>query len=122
MVALLAKPARLDQVAIGISGLCLVHCITTAVLIVFVSAAGDFLGAPMVHEIGLILAMGLGAVALGRGVAEHGFLLPSSVGALGLGVMAGALQMHHGPAEAAYTMAGVSLLALGHRLNCIAAD
>jgi len=57
-----------------------------------------------------------------RGVAEHGFMLPSSIGALGLGVMAGALEMHHGAIEALYTMVGVSILALGHRLNCIAAD
>lgn len=122
MVATFAKPGRLDHLAIGLSGLCLVHCVTTAVLLVFLSAAGDFLGAPIIHEVGLILAMGLGAVALGRGVAEHGFMLPLSVGALGLGVMAGALQMPHGPTEAAYTMMGVSILALGHRLNFMAAD
>ena len=30
----------------------------------------------------------LGAVALGRGVVEHGFMMPSSVGSIGLGVMA----------------------------------
>ncbi|HET9810483.1 MAG TPA: MerC domain-containing protein [Sphingomicrobium sp.] len=121
-MAVLAKPGRLDRIAIALSGLCIVHCITTAVLIVVVSAAGDFLGAPIIHEIGLMLAMGLGAIALGKGVAEHGFMLPSAVGALGLGVMAGALEMPHGGVEAAYTIAGVSLLALGHRLNCLAAE
>ena len=122
MVAAFAQPGRLDRIAMSLSGLCLVHCVSTAVLVVFLSSAGDFLGAPIVHEAGLIVAMVLGAIALGRGVAEHGFMLPSSVGALGLGVMAGALQLPHGPVEAAYTMAGVSVLALGHRLNCIAAD
>ena len=80
------------------------------------------LGAPVIHETGLAVAMILGAIALGRGVAEHGFMLPSSIGALGLGVMAGALEMHHGAIEALYTMVGVSILALGHRLNCIAAE
>jgi hypothetical protein len=122
MVASLAQPGRLDRIAMGLSGLCLVHCVSTAVLVVFLSAAGDFLGAPIIHEAGLVFAMILGAIALGRGVAEHGFLLPSSVGALGLGVMAGALSLPHGPIEAAYTMVGVSVLALGHRLNCIATE
>lgn len=117
-----AQPGRLDRIAMGVSGLCLVHCVSTAVLVVFLSAAGDFLGAPIIHETGLVVAMMLGAIALGLGVAEHGFMLPSSIGALGLGVMAGALEMPHGAVESLYTMVGVSILALGHRLNCIAGD
>jgi len=114
--------SRLDRVAMGLSGLCLVHCLATAVLLGLVSAAGGFLGAPIVHEVGLTLAMGLGAVALGRGVVEHGFMLPSAVGGLGLGVMAGALTLPHGGHEAAYTSAGVMILALGHRLNALAGE
>jgi hypothetical protein len=49
-------------------------------------------------------------------------MLPSAVGGLGLGVMAGAVTLPHGPGEAIYTMMGVVILALGHRLNFIAAD
>ena len=106
----------------GLSGLCLVHCLATAVLLGLVSAAGGFLGAPIIHEVGLTLAMLLGSVALGRGVFEHGFMMPSSVGALGLGVMAGALSLPHNGTEALYTVVGVGILALGHQLNRIAAD
>lgn len=106
----------------GLSGLCLVHCIATAVMLAALASAGGLLGAPIIHEVGLTLAMVLGAVALGRGVMEHGFMMPSAVGALGLGVMAGALQLPHDGTEAVYTMLGVGLLALGHRLNCMAAD
>jgi hypothetical protein len=36
--------------------------------------------------------------------------------------MAGALTMQHDGSEALYTIVGVSLLALGHQLNRIAAD
>ena len=108
---------RLDRMAIGLSGLCLVHCVATTVLMAMVSAVGGFLGAEWIHEVGLAIAMVLGAVALGRGIVDHGFMMPSAVGGLGLGVMGGALSMPHGGAEAACTIVGVLILALGHDLN-----
>ena len=109
----------LDRVAILISGLCVVHCLATAVALAVLSAAGGILGAPIIHEIGLTLAIGLGAVALGRGVVEHGYILPLAIGALGLGMMAGAMSLPHdgGHAEALWTVIGVGVLALGHDLN-----
>ena len=113
---------RLDRVAIGLSGLCLVHCLATAVLLALVASAGGILGSPWIHEIGLGLAMIMGAIALGRGILEHGYTMPSAVGGLGLGVMAGALTMPHNGTEAVYTVVGVAILALGHRLNHIAAE
>lgn len=113
---------RIDRVAIGLSGLCLVHCLATAVLLGLLSAAGGWLGSPAIHEVGLSAAMILGAFALGRGIVDHGFMLPSSVGALGLGVMAGALRLPHDGSEAMATVAGVLVLALGHELNRIAAE
>ena len=122
MLQLSIPTARLDRLAMGISGLCLVHCLATAVLLAVVSAAGGFLGSHIIHEVGLTLAMVLAAVALGRGVIDHGFLMPSAVGGLGLGVMAGALTMPHDGTEAVFTIVGVMIVALGHRLNQMAAD
>ncbi|HXG80428.1 MAG TPA: MerC domain-containing protein [Sphingomicrobium sp.] len=113
---------RLDQLAIGLSGLCLVHCLATAVMLALVSAAGSMLGSPWIHEVGLGLAMVMGAIALGRGILEHGYSMPSAVGGLGLGVMAGALTLPHDGTEALYTVVGVAILALGHRLNFIASE
>ena len=121
-MALALPTNRLDRVAIGLSGLCIVHCLATAVLLGLLSAAGSFLGAAIIHEVGLSLAMILGAFALGRGITEHGYMMPSSVGALGLGVMAGALTMPHDGREATWTVVGVTILALGHELNRIAAE
>jgi hypothetical protein len=122
-MSLLAIPShRLDRYAIGLSGLCLVHCLATSVLLALVSAAGGILGAPIIHEVGLGLAMIMGAIALGRGILEHGYSMPSAVGGLGLGVMAGALTLPHDGTEAVYTVIGVGILALGHRLNFIAAE
>ncbi len=113
---------RLDRLAIGLSGLCVVHCLATTVFLALVASAGGMLGAEWVHELGLVLAMIMGAIALGRGIVEHGFMMPSSIGALGLGVMAGALTLPHDGGEALFTVVGVAILALGHRLNHIAAE
>jgi hypothetical protein len=122
MLQLAFPTGRLDRIAMGISGLCLVHCLATAVLLGLISAAGSSLGAPWIHEVGLSLAMILGAIALGRGIVEHGFMMPSAVGGLGLGVMAGALTLPHDGTEALSTVVGVMILALGHRLNVMASE
>jgi hypothetical protein len=122
MAQLTLHRSRLDGIAMGLSGLCLVHCVATAVLLAFVSAAGSFLGAPIIHEVGLTLAMIIGAFALGRGILEHGFMMPAAIGALGLGVMAGALTLPHDGSEALATVFGVMILALGHRLNLMASE
>ena len=118
----LLNTSRLDRLAMGLSGLCLVHCLASAVLLGLLSAAGGFLGAPILHEVGLVLAMIFGVVALGRGIVEHGYMMPSAIGGLGLGVMAGALTLPHDGNEALFTIVGVLILALGHRLNGIAAE
>lgn len=113
---------RLDRLAMGLSGLCAVHCVATAVLLGLLASAGGFLGQPIIHEVGLALAMIIGAFALGRGILEHGFMLPSAIGALGLGVMAGALSLPHDGREPIYTIIGVMIVALGHRLNSLASE
>ena len=113
----------LDRLAMGLSGLCLVHCIGTSVLLALMSAAGGMLLNPLIHEVGLSLAIGLGAVALGRGVLTHGYLAPAVVGSFGLGIMAGALSLPHDAGhgllggEAFWTVIGVGILAFGHDLN-----
>jgi len=104
----------------GLSGLCAVHCVATAVLLGLLASAGGMLGKPIIHEVGLSLAMILGTVALGRGIREHGFILPSAVGAVGLTLMAYAMSLHETGFEPLVTIAGVSVLALGHRLNMMA--
>jgi hypothetical protein len=111
---------RLDRIAMGLSGLCAVHCVATAVLLGLLASAGGLLGKPIIHEVGLSLAMVLGAIALGRGIREHGFVLPSLVGVVGLATMAYAMSLHETGYEPAFTILGVSVLALGHRLNMMA--
>jgi hypothetical protein len=112
-----ARNGVMDRLAIALSGLCVVHCLASAVFVTLLASAGGLLVAPAIHEVGLTMAIMLGIVALGRGVMEHDFMMPSAVGSLGLGVMAGAMTMEHGVAETVYTVVGVLILALGHDLN-----
>ncbi|MBI0475041.1 MerC domain-containing protein [Sphingomonas sp. MA1305] len=109
----------LDRMAIALSGLCVVHCVASAVLLAMLSAAGGLLLNPIFHEVGLVFAILLGAIALGRGIAEHGYWMPAAMGAFGLGIMAGAMSLPHdgGGAETLWTVIGVGLLAFGHDLN-----
>jgi hypothetical protein len=117
MVAGSIRNGTLDRLGIALSGLCLVHCIASAVLVAVLASAGGALLDHRIHAVGLVLAILLGLVALGRGIAEHGFMMPAAIGGLGLGVMCGALTLPHDSGEVLYTLAGVVILALGHDLN-----
>ncbi|SMF66935.1 MerC mercury resistance protein [Allosphingosinicella indica] len=107
----------MDRLGIMLSGLCVVHCVASAVFVAMLASAGGALLDPAIHEIGLSLAILLGVFALGRGIVDHGYMMPAAVGSLGLGVMAGAMTLDHGLGSTLYTVLGVALLALGHDLN-----
>jgi uncharacterized membrane protein len=106
-----------DRLAIGLSGLCLIHCVASAIFVALLATAGGFLLNPAIHEVGLTFAIGLGIAALGRGILVHGFMMPPAIGGLGLGVMAGSLSLPEGGSGTLYTILGVAILALGHDLN-----
>ena len=114
------KNGTLDRVAMTLSGLCLVHCLATALLLGTLSTLGGMLGSPLIHEAGLALAIVLGVLALGNGIVEHGRFLPPSIGGLGIGAMTAAMALPHGGSELVATMIGVALLATGHFLNRLA--
>lgn len=111
----------IDRLAIGLSGLCLVHCIGTAVLLATMASVGGVLVSHEVHEIGLMLAISFAVIGLLRGVFTHGLLAPFVTGCFGLGLMTGALARTHDGVEIAATMIGVTVVALGHHMNLRAA-
>ena len=107
----------LDRIAIGLSGLCLLHCVAGFVLLSLFALGGDWLD-HRVHVFGLLFAMPLAAVALWRGFRRHGRLPIGALGLLGLAVMAASLAVTHGQIiEMLVSMAGVSLLAAAHWQN-----
>jgi hypothetical protein len=117
MLAKVGANGSMDRVAIALSGLCLVHCLASAIFVAMLASAGGLLLDPIIHEVGLTFAIALGMLALGRGIVDHGFMMPSAVGGVGLGVMAGSLTLHGDAMGTVYTIVGVAILALGHDLN-----
>ncbi len=119
--ALLRKDGLWDRIAVIISGLCLIHCISTIVLVALLSSAAGVLLDPIIHEVGIAIAIALGLFTLGRGISDHGFYMPAIVGGIGLSIMAAAVfighEGSHGGMEILLTMVGVGILALGHNLN-----
>lgn len=112
---------RLDQLGIGLAGLCALHCMITMVVVSALGLGGHFLLEENIHRIGLALAVGVAAVAIGWGVLRHRRMLPFVVAMTGLVLMAAALVVEHGSNELLLTLAGVSIVSLGHVLNLRAA-
>ncbi len=112
-----SRTSLLDGLAIGLSSICLVHCLGTAIVLALLASAAGPLLDPRIHEFGLGLAILLAAVALGRGVAAHRRIRPIALGVAGLGLMSGGLMVSHGPVELALTIVGVGLLAGAHYVN-----
>ena len=117
MVDRVVRGGRLDNLAVMLSGLCLVHCLASVLLLGALSSAAAWLGNPLIHEVGLVLAIAFGAIALVGGAVSHRRLRPVVLGGFGLGLMITALVLHHSGLEAVLTMAGVALLASAHLFN-----
>lgn len=115
--AVLSIRNRLDGLGMVLSGLCAVHCLLGLVLVSVLGLGGGVLLAPEIHEIGLALAVGVGVLTLGLGALRHGRTGPLLIGGLGIALMATALLVGHGPAEAVLTIAGVALVAFAHIRN-----
>lgn len=113
------RPDWLDFSAIGVSGLCLVHCLASGAFVIGLSAVS--LSAPASHEFHfytLSIAAVLAAWALGRGWLRMRRAAPLVLGGLGLALMAvGVLPAMVGWPEVVLTVAGVTVLAVAHVLN-----
>ena len=111
------KDGWIDRAALGLSGLCVLHCLA-GLLLVVVLAAGSDLAGHSVHAIGLSVALPLAAFALWRGLRLHRQPAVLVLGVAGLALMALSLALGHGGlAEVAVSVAGVTLLAAAHLLN-----
>lgn len=107
----------LDGAAVWLSALCLVHCLAGLVFAALLLPLGGAILNPVVHQVGLMLAVPLALFALIQGSVRHGALIPAAVGSLGIGAMMGAAELHGQAGEVAFTMVGVAIVALGHWMN-----
>jgi len=115
--ALLSIRDRLDRAGVVLSGLCAVHCVLSVVLVSVLGLGGEVLLSPAIHRVGLMVAVLIGAVALGYGVKRHGKRGPLVLGGAGLALMACAILVGHGLPEAVLTICGVTLVASAHLWN-----
>lgn len=107
----------LDWLAIGASGLCLVHCLALPLLIAALPAFGGVAGGGLTHWVLLGVAVPVSVWALGRERGADGFAA-LTVGGTGLALMAvGVARFEGAPAERWLTVAGVVLVAVAHSLR-----
>lgn len=108
---------RIDRAGIALSALCAMHCLATLAVVSALGIGGSLFSAPIIHEVGLALAMVIAAVAIGYGALRHRRAVPFVTAMTGLSFMGGALAVPHGYEEALLTIIGVGLVSLGHVLN-----
>lgn len=112
----------LDAFAVGLSGLCLVHCLALPLLI----ALFPLLGATLIdheafHQIILIAVLPTSAIALGVGYSRHRHKPVAVLGSVGVAALVfaafalHAFHAHH--LETWITVAGGIALALAHTIN-----
>ncbi len=108
---------RLDLIGMILSALCALHCMAGIIIVAVLGLGGGLLMDPIVHRVGLALAMLIAAVAIGIGAVRHRRAGPFVVAMMGLSFMGGALAVDHGAEEAVLTIIGVGLVAIAHFLN-----
>jgi hypothetical protein len=101
----------------GLSALCLAHCLALPLIASALPAAGAWAHAPWVHIVLIAFAAPLALLALGRRV--HGRLPPAALLALGLAGVGLLAWGAFGPSrtEVAVTVAGASTLVVAHLWN-----
>lgn len=121
---------RLDQISIGLSLLCAVHCLVLPVLAGLLPVLTAWSGGDVhFHAVMLILVVPLSGLALGRGWLHHRDIAVLLLGVAGVMIMAlAALTGHEFLNESGERLAslfGSILLAAGHLRNyrrCRASD
>ena len=113
-----ARPGS-DGLAVGLSLLCLVHCLALPLIAAAIPALANVLELPeSAHLVLLLLAVPVSAFALVRGYRHHGAMLPALFGGVGLALLAaGVFAASTEAMETGLTVAGGLLLAAAHLRN-----
>lgn len=109
----------LDRGAVGLSMLCLVHCLAFPVVVMALPAMGEILPRQWwVHPVIFALAVPMATIALVRGWSDHRDRRPVLLGGIGLALLGfGLLAAEASAAEVLLTVAGGLIVAAAHLLN-----
>jgi hypothetical protein len=117
MKSISSPKSMADFWAIGLSSLCVIHCLALPFLIAAIPFLGFLSEAEWVHQVLVCLAAPLGLWALARKLGLKPVILCGLLG-LGLTLMAGAAFYEPWQAyEVPLTVIGASLLAVMHLVN-----
>lgn len=119
MNAVAEQQRLMDGVAIGASGLCLVHCLLVPALLLALPTLGAYLAIPEeFHFWALLIAVPTSLLALLFGFPHHRRLSPATFALTGIALLIIAeIAFHDSPLEIWVTVPGSLLLAAGHILN-----
>src|SRR3546814_8548484 len=98
----------------GLSGLCVVHCLASTIFFASIASVSGVLENHLFHEIGLIVAIGFALVSLVAGVLSNGYMMPFAVGSFALGMMKGPWIRPHSGAVVVATRMVVARFVRGH--------
>ncbi|ACT57806.1 MerC domain-containing protein [Hirschia baltica] len=110
--------ARLDAVAIGLSGVCVIHCLALPVLVAFMPVFSQFSEAEWVHKFLVLLALPISGFAIFRSSSQPSkalFITLVSVG--GLLLFSGAFIEAFHQIEVVLTLLGALTLSLAHLIR-----
>lgn len=111
------KTKWLDLASMGLSGLCVVHCVALPFLVAALPFLGVFSQNDLVHQVLIGIAAPLSALALWR---SGGWRKPMVVAPMIIGLLmlaAAAFIPDFEPVEAAMSVVGALLVAAGHTIN-----
>ncbi|HEY7673343.1 MAG TPA: MerC domain-containing protein [Gammaproteobacteria bacterium] len=111
-----------DQIAIALSGVCLVHCLAVPLLVAFLPLAAISFGSEThFHSLMLWFVVPTSIVGLGLGLHAHRHIWIVLLGALGVSVLAAAALWGHTAwatsVEVGVSVLGSLVLAAAHWLN-----
>jgi uncharacterized membrane protein len=109
----------LDQGAIGLSALCLLHCLAFPLVVLALPVVGEVLPNQWwVHPAIFVLAVPMATIALVRGWYHHRDRRPVVIGGVGLALLGVGLLAAEGSAtEIVFTVLGGAVVATAHLLN-----
>ncbi|MFN0039060.1 MAG: MerC domain-containing protein [Burkholderiales bacterium] len=114
-------PGTVDQIAVFLSGLCMVHCLMLPVLLIFLPALGALLDDLAFHLLMLIGVLPVSGYALVSGYRNYRSRTAAVLGGIGLAILALAAFAGHSLfgeiLERWVTIAGSILIAVAHLTN-----
>jgi hypothetical protein len=111
-----------DQIAIALSGVCIVHCLAVPILVAFLPLAAVSLGSEShFHSLMLWFVVPTSVVGFGLGLHAHRHIGIVLLGAFGVAVLAAAALWGHtawaSSVEVGVSVLGSLVLAVAHWLN-----